>query len=373
MRELLQLIAGVGFGTLTGLTPGLHVNSLSRLSLPIPTLFVMGLVHTFLDSIPSALFGVPDADDSVPSLLPSHRLVLEGKFGEVVKLSLFASTLALIFSIATLPAYFLVAPKYSFKIGIIFVVFLSLFLILSQGNKLGALVIFLLAGFLGYEVFSLPISDPFYPLFTGLFALPLLVDSYLHPPKSVKVYDAPLRIPSWRLVKFSIFGTFFGALASLLPTLTAGQASLLGSKFTKDDREFLTIVYSTNTAAYSFSLANLALTGKTRNGVMVAIGNVSIQELPFLYLLGLSASMLLLIFAPRLAIIIGKVAFRQYRPTILGIIVFLFLLGFLYDGILGVLVMISAMFLGFVAPLWKVRRVTYMGVLMFPILVESVI
>ncbi|MFA4641197.1 tripartite tricarboxylate transporter permease [Pyrococcus kukulkanii] len=370
---LLQMIKGVAFGTLTGLTPGVHVNSLSRLSFPTPTLFVMGLVHTFLDSIPSALFGVPDSDDTVPSLLPSHRIVLQGRFGELVRLSVTASTIALILAVLVYPIYSLVAPLYRFEVGLTFIVFLSLFLILSQKNKIGALLIFLLSGFLGYCAFNIPIRDPFYPLFTGLFALPLLIESYLNPPKEVRVEDSKLSVGILRVLKFSALGTFFGSLASLLPTLTAGQASLLGSKLTKDDLDYLTIIYSTNTAAYAFSLANLALTGKTRNGVMVAIGEVSTSELLYLYLLGISAALLVMIFAPRIAILLGKVAFRFYRKAIMAIILFLFALGYLYNGLPGVSLMLSAMLLGFLAPRWRVFRVTYMGVLMLPVLVESVI
>ncbi|WP_048146499.1 tripartite tricarboxylate transporter permease [Pyrococcus abyssi] len=368
-----ELIEGILLGTLTGLTPGLHVNSLSRLSLPIPVLFVMGLVHTFLDSIPSALFGVPDADDTVPSLLPSHRMVIRGKFGELVRLSVSASMLAVMLSILAMPIYFLVAPLYTFKIGIVFVFLLSIFLITFQRNKIRALLIFVLAGVLGFVTFQLPIKDPFYPLFTGLFALPLLIEAYRNPPSKVEIRDSELKIPLKRLLKFSAFGTLFVALASLLPTLTAGQASLLGSKFTESDEDFLTIVYSTNTAAYSFSLANLALTGKTRNGVMVAIGDVSVMELPYLYLLALSAGMIVVVLAPRLAILMAKVAFKSYKQAILAIIIFLFILGYIYNGVIGIGVMMSAMFLGFLAPEWRVARVTYMGVLMFPILVETII
>lgn len=250
---------------------------------------------------------------------------------------------------------------------------LSLLIIMFQRNKVAALAIFLLSGFLGFITFRLPVHDPFYPLFTGLFALPLLIEAYLNPPSEVKIEDSELRISKLRIIKFSALGTFFGALASLLPTLTAGQSSLLGSKFTENDEDFLTIVYSTNTAAYSFSLVNLALTGRARNGVMVAIGDVSLNELPYLYLLALSAGMIVLSLAPKLALLMGKLAFKRYRLSIILILSFLFILGYVYNGIIGVTLMLSAMFLGFLAPMWGVARVTYMGVLMVPILVETII
>ncbi len=95
---------GIGVGALSGLTPGIHVNtlatllimSISFLSSPLEgicystgcslppllllscTILAAAICHSFLDYIPSLIMGVPDETECL-SVLPSHRLLLEGK------------------------------------------------------------------------------------------------------------------------------------------------------------------------------------------------------------------------------------------------------------------------------------------------------
>lgn len=95
---------GMGLGTLSGLAPGIHVNTLAVLliiSVPSLSPFLEGIClsvgcslpsalllactilsaaicHSFLDYIPSLIMGVPDETECL-SVLPSHRLLLEGK------------------------------------------------------------------------------------------------------------------------------------------------------------------------------------------------------------------------------------------------------------------------------------------------------
>ena len=81
---------GIALGTASGLLPGLHANNMAFLlagvapSVPGPPLYVAmamlsaGVVHTFLDVVPSLALGVPDASMAAVAL-PGHRLVLEGR------------------------------------------------------------------------------------------------------------------------------------------------------------------------------------------------------------------------------------------------------------------------------------------------------
>lgn len=89
---------GVALGTISGLTPGLHANNFAlRLaaaapSVPGPPMLVgaamlaAGVVHTFLDIVPAIALGVPDAAMAA-SALPGHRLVIEGRGHEALRLS----------------------------------------------------------------------------------------------------------------------------------------------------------------------------------------------------------------------------------------------------------------------------------------------
>ncbi|MCG7843865.1 MAG: tripartite tricarboxylate transporter permease, partial [Methanomassiliicoccales archaeon] len=106
--ELLLLLYftlfGMGLGTLSGLAPGIHVNTLAvLLIMAIPslspiledvclgagciispalllacTILSAAICHSFLDFIPSLIMGVPDETECL-SVLPSHRLLLEGQ------------------------------------------------------------------------------------------------------------------------------------------------------------------------------------------------------------------------------------------------------------------------------------------------------
>ena len=110
---LAALFFGVGMGTLTGIIPGFHVNNVALillalapglLSLGIPLSAVAGIivstgtVHTFLNYIPSALMGAPDADQAL-SLLPGHRMLLSGNAARGVAWSARGSQLGLFLSL----------------------------------------------------------------------------------------------------------------------------------------------------------------------------------------------------------------------------------------------------------------------------------
>ena len=95
---------GMGLGALSGLAPGIHVNTLAvLLIISVPslapyldgicssvgsslspalllacTILAAAICHSFLDYIPSLIMGVPDETECL-SVLPSHRLLLEGK------------------------------------------------------------------------------------------------------------------------------------------------------------------------------------------------------------------------------------------------------------------------------------------------------
>jgi putative membrane protein len=81
--------AGVALGAISGLVPGLHANNMALLlagvapSIPGPPLYVgmamlaAGVVHTFLEIVPTLALGVPDPAMAVAAL-PGHRLVIGG-------------------------------------------------------------------------------------------------------------------------------------------------------------------------------------------------------------------------------------------------------------------------------------------------------
>ena len=99
-------LVGSALGLFSGLAPGIHVNTLASMMLAAQTSLVGALsgimdgdivplavsccimsasvVHSFTDFVPSVFIGAPDGEDAV-SVLPGHRLLLQGRGMEAVR------------------------------------------------------------------------------------------------------------------------------------------------------------------------------------------------------------------------------------------------------------------------------------------------
>lgn len=92
-------IIGVLCGAVTGLIPGIHVNTvgafvfassatiLAFLSPEFLAVFLMSMSisHALLEFIPSMFLGVPE-EGTVMSVLPGHHLLLQGRGKEAIRL-----------------------------------------------------------------------------------------------------------------------------------------------------------------------------------------------------------------------------------------------------------------------------------------------
>ena len=276
---LFALSFGVAMGSLTGLIPGFHVNNVALILLALAPVFLSwgiplsavaaiivstGTVHTFLNYIPSALLGAPDGDTAL-SLLPGHRMLLSGNAPRGVAWSARGSQLGLFLS---LPLIIVARIAFGDELGwydylrnIIFFLLLAIsFLLLAtettrldwpkwmrklSRNLLGtdsrfagflaATGFFLLAGFYGWAVFSLPARSPvgipdaslLLPSLAGLFGIANLLDIYAttsHIPPQNEDWTLP---PAKPLFVPCFWSGVAGASMGVLPGMTASQATVL--------------------------------------------------------------------------------------------------------------------------------------------------
>jgi putative membrane protein len=191
LRYLFLSGVGCGLGVITGLTPGLHVNTVCLLGLSLYlrfgldavdfgiTMVAMSLTHTFLDFIPAIFLGVPEEDTAL-SVLPTHQLLLAGRALEAVKLTAYGSLVGFVFALIMLvPAIYTIPVIYHHIRG--YVVYLiglaAVLLILREGGwvrRLWALCIFFLSGALGLQALNLGFisaTHVLFPVFAGLFGL----------------------------------------------------------------------------------------------------------------------------------------------------------------------------------------------------------
>ncbi|NJE42962.1 hypothetical protein E3E32_07075 [Thermococcus sp. GR6] len=374
---LREMLAGILGGTLSGISPGIHVNTLAAFLSSVGVdgnllLFSMGLTHTFLDVIPSAFFGVPDEGTSL-SVLPAHRLVLEGRAMEVVRIALWASFLSVLMAAPLMTLYLFLAPLYRPDFGRLLVLLLALTLILTERGwrKLFALFVFLLSGILGIFAFRLSLSQPYYHLFAGLFGLPVLIVALGSKNPRLNPGDGGIKMSIKSFIGFSFLGTLLGMVASLVPAFTASQAALLGSFFSQDERSFLTIVFSVNTSNFLFSFANFLATGRIRNGIVALMTPIGEEALRFYLLAALFVSMVVLAYGEALAdLILSIISQIPYRTLNIAVVLFLLVLSYFFDGFFGLLVLTGATLIGLLAVNLGVKRTSCMGVLMLSIIIE---
>lgn len=394
LELLVFTLFGIALGTLTGLIPGLHVNSVALILLGLAItinpyylavmIIAMAITHTIWDFIPSILLGMPEPSTAL-SVLPGHRLLLEGKGLEAIYLTtiggigvIFLSLLLLPLLIQIIPFFYQNIHNYIHWILII----IALVIIFSEPGirkKIYAFMCFMLAGILGFLVlnsFILPSHFLFFPLFTGLFGLSTLIIS-LNRKTSIPEQDLETpKIPKGLALSGIIKALFSGVLVGTLPGVGASQATILTQQITrkKDQREFLISIGSVNTVVALFSLISLYTIFRPRSGAAVAVQQVLISfgfnELILLVAVALIAtgiSSILLLKSVRK--IISALQGINYSKLTVGIIISLVLLTLFFTGPVGLFVLFVSTSVGLLAPLFGVKRSNSMGVLMVPLII----
>jgi len=395
LELLLFVLAGIGFGTFTGLIPGIHVNLICVLLLGVSSIFIglnpyclvvliisMSVTHTILDFIPSVLLGCPE-DSTALSVLPGHQMLLKGKGLEAIYLTILGGIGVILVFVLMIPILIKILPVFyemiKYYIHYILIGIVSYLILTQKGmKKLLGLFVFIISGLLGLIVFDIPgISSTllFFPLFTGLFGISTLLISLNNKTKFPKQDDEIGEVKNPLIISGIIKAFFSGLLVGTLPGVGAAQASVLSQQITKkrDTREFLVSVGGINTATAIFSLVALYTIGKPRSGAAVAIEklveNFGINELMLVVAAGLIAtgiaSLLALFLSRRFLNAMEKIS---YKKLSLSIIVILIGLTIFLTGWVGILILFVSTMIGLLAPLLNVKRSFAMGVLMIPVI-----
>jgi len=394
----LALFFGILAGTISGITPGIHINLVSAGVLTIsafllahlsPTTLVvflvsMAITHTFVDFIPSIFLGAPDQDDNALSILPGHEMLIKGRAFEAVVLTLYGSLLALVIILIFSPLFIFFLPKlypYAQRIMPLILIVTSFFLIcFEKSSKLKALLIFILSGFLGIASIDLPIKETLLPLFTGLFGISSLITSIskkqiLPKQETQKLKDIKPKARSFfKSLSASVIAS---PLCSFLPGLGSGQAAVIGSEVIGelDRKEFLILLGSINTIITGLSFIALYSINKARTGIAVAIGKIISLNMDTILIIlltilvsGILSFFLTLQLAKLFSRFINKINYSKFS---IGIMLFLIIINALLAGWLGLLVLAVSTSLGLACIYFGVRRTHLMGCLIIPAIVLS--
>ena len=382
MLQLLAVVVGILLGIFSGLMPGIHSNTVASVlaSLPIAPEMLLYIIvavlgaHLVFQFFPSIFLSIPD-DTVVVSVLPGHRMALEGRGREALTVCITSVMIAAAASAALIPvslvllpaAYSLIEPHMASVL-----VIASLFLLASEkvGRKIAlAAFVFLLAGALGIASMRGAINDPLFPVFSGLFAASGILLSFTSTQPIPKQKDEGTHLD---FLPYVALGIVLGMLSDLLPGIAApAQIAVFASAIlvTKDARTFLALVASIAASHGVFAFAALLSIGKARDGAIAVINEIKPvlpSDLPviigvFLLSIGVCAFLLM-----RLSKYANRLQGIDIRTLNLGILAYLVCVVAIISGAGGLLLFATSTAVGLLPPLLGIRRTHVMGVIIVP-------
>jgi putative membrane protein len=358
-------------------------------SLPSLGVFIisMAIAHTFLNVLPAIFLGAPDADTAL-GVLPGHKLLLQGKGYEAVKLTVVGSLLSLILAISLIPFLIIIAPKVYETlqpyIGWILLAVVIYMISAEKGldKKFWAFTVFLMAGILGILVLTMSnLKQPLFPMLSGLFGISMLIVSLSNKVEIPKQHITDtIKIPKFENFRALIAATFSGSFISFFPGLGPAQAAILGSNIIGrlSTYTFLILIGGIDTVNMAVSLVSLYAIDKARNGAVLAIReilvtidlNTLILFLAIALLVGGIATFLTLFLTKFFVKLVEKV---NYQYLGLSVILLITILVFYFSSWLGLLILLVSTAIGIVPNIVNVKRSHSMGCLMLPVILFFVL
>ncbi|WP_415952932.1 tripartite tricarboxylate transporter permease [Methanobrevibacter woesei] len=410
MFELvIACLLGVGIGTITGMTPGIHVNTAGAILFAVSTILLsfvsseflcvlmvsMSIAHALLEFVPSMLLGVPEEGTAL-TVLPGHKMVLEGRSKEAIRIVSIGGFGAIIVTILFLPIFAIVLPPtYEFLKPVTWILLLiaSIYLIYKVTSTLKgflwSLSLFILSGILGWIIFQAPLSSgiSLMCVFSGLFGISTILFSLNDNstiPHQNKFYELDLDNAK---IKSIITGGTTGAILGFLPGFGPAQGSVIAQSASgqsnNDDENttnFLLVISGLNTSDCLFSLIAIYLIGNPRSGIAVYMSYL-ISEFNLSHLIAfIFASLISVSLSLALCLKLGDSFSKlmsgiDYRKLSIAVIVLqvilLYIFGLYYQAPLPylTLMLITSTAMGLLPHYLDVGKSHLMGVLIIPAII----
>lgn len=401
---------GTAIGTLSGLVPGIHVNTLAIILLTFseqllgivsmftgsdlaPTMLACcivsaAVVHSTVSFVPSAFIGLPDTE-SVLSVLPAHRMVLEGEGMVAVRCAATGSLTGAITSlILAMPLYLLLEAGLgdylnSITVGVLIIVLVMMVANEKGGFRMVAVAIMAASGAMGLitmlnlipmESVIGPEPETMFPLLTGLFGIPSLIwhsDAEVPP----QYDDEPYPVSPVPGIK----GVLTGSLTGWFPGVTSTAGAMVAERLFGGNgpREFISMVASIGTASTVFTFITLSLTGKERSGTMSVTAelltgyDITLGSEVFACILAAMAAAAVLAYA--ITVHSGRLMSRLVRRVDMSalsraVLVLMLVMTVLFCGYWGLVMLLACTLIGMAPLLLGTRRIHLTGCLIVPVL-----
>ena len=406
---IIACFIGISIGTITGMIPGIHVNTAGAILFASSTFLLtfispeflcvvmvaMSIAHALIEFVPSMLLGVPQ-EGTATSILPGHRMVLQGRSKEVIRIVSIGGFGAIIVTILMLPIFAMALPilhdiskPFTWAILLFTSIYLTYKLTNTRRDFIWSLLLFVLSGILGWIIFQTPISSGVSLMctFSGLFGISTILfslnDSSTIPHQN-KFYELDLDFNKFK----SIFaGGITGAILGFLPGFGPAQGTVIaqaasGANDNDDDDtvNFLLATSGLNVSDCLFSLIAIYIIGNPRSGIAVYMSYL-ISEMNLNHLaIFIFASLIAVSVSLALSLKLGDSFSRlmsgvDYKKLSIGVILLqiliLYIFIFYYEAPLGymTLALITSTALGMLPHYIGVGKSHLMGVLIIPAIV----
>ena len=406
---IIACFIGIGIGTITGMTPGIHVNTAGAILFASSTFLLtflspeflcvimvaMSIAHALIEFVPSMLLGVPE-EGTATSILPGHRMVLQGRSKEVIRIVSVGGFGAIIVTILMLPVFAIALPimhditkPFTWMILLFASIYLTYKLTSTRRDFLWSLLLFVLSGILGWITFQTPISSGVSLMctFSGLFGISTILFS-LNDSSSI-----PHQNPFYELdIDFNKFKSIFaggitGAILGFLPGFGPAQGTVIaqaasGANDNDDDDtvNFLLATSGLNVSDCLFSLIAIYIIGNPRSGIAVymsyLISEMNLNHLAIFIFASLIAVSVSLVVSLKLGDSFSRLMSGvNYRKLSIGVILLqiliLYIFIFYYKAPLGymTLALITSTAMGMLPHYIGVGKSHLMGVLIIPAIV----
>ena len=397
---------GIMIGTITGMVPGIHVNTAGAIMFASSTFLLsflspeflcvvmvsMSIAHALIEFVPSMLLGVPQ-EATATSILPGHRMVLQGRSKEVIRIVSVGGFGAILVTIIMLPVFAIVLPilhditkPYTWAVLLFASIYLTYNLTSTFRDFGWSLLLFVISGLLGWTIFQTPIPSGVSLMctFSGLFGISTILFSLNDNstiPHQNPFYDLDIDFGKFK----SIFaGGITGAILGFLPgfgpaqgTVIAQAASGTDDNDDEDSVNFLLATSGLNVSDCLFSLIAIYIIGNPRSGIAVymsyLISEMTLNHLVifiFTSLLAVSISLAIsLKLGDSFSRLMGGVDYRKLSIGVIMLqIIILYIFIFYYGAPVGYmsLALITSTAMGMLPHYLGVGKSHLMGVLIIP-------
>ena len=400
---------GISIGTVTGTIPGIHVNTAGAILFASSTFLLtfispeflcvvmvaMSIAHALIEFVPSMLLGVAQ-EGTATSILPGHRMVLQGRSKEVIRIVSVGGFGGIIVTILMLPVFAVALPilheaskPFTWMILLVASIYLTYRLTRTTRDFIWSLLLFVLSGILGWIIFQTPIPSGVSLMctFSGLFGISTILfslnDSSTIPHQN-PFYELDL---DWGKFKSIFAGGITGAILGFLPGFGPAQGTVIaqaasGTNDNDDDDtvNFLLATSGLNVSDCLFSLIAIYIIGNPRSGIAVymsyLISEMSLNHLAIFIFASLIAVSVSLVLSLKLGDSFSRLMSGvDYKKLSIGVILLqiliLYVFIFYYRAPLGymTLALITSTAMGMLPHYIGVGKSHLMGVLIIPAIV----